>query len=233
MPSEAYSVKPSYLHAKFQPALFAGILMDFVTAASRCVQAAVNSDSAEFTDLLGPYDRMQMMVRFTPYTCTSFFMQNSLYGACVMVCYPALQVRDLSAFAARIDQDIKTLVPQSTSAVSARCAALEFLQRLSHVESVQLVTAKLRSFLSDVREDGSSLQRDVAAVALFRALQRVSRYCAEFAKVVSTSTAPLFQEALATIQRFDGGFVEPVRTAAVFDDTGRVLRLRRGLSEVR
>ncbi len=129
----------------------------------------------------------------------------------------------------RIDEEIQALVP---SASSARCAALEFLQRLAHVESTQLVTNRLQSILTASREDGSNLQRDVAAVALFRTLQRVSRFCAEFAKVVSTSTTPLFQDALTTIQRFESGFVEPVRTAVAFDERGRIGRLRSGLSQV-
>ena len=129
---------------------------------------------------------------------------------------------------AQVLQSVHDLIPGT---VTGQCRLVEALSRLAQFDSVQTVAQALKQALTTARADGSTFQRDVAAVALFRSLQRVSRYCAEFAKVASACSAPLFQDALTTIHRFESGFVEPVRVAVVFDASGRIARLRSGLSE--
>jgi hypothetical protein len=92
--------------------------------------------------------------------------------------------------------------------------------------------------LTAARADGSSFHRDVAAVTLFRTLQRVLRFCADFAKVVSTSPplpgaqALQFQDAQATIGRFESRFADPVMAAVEFDSQGRLVRVRSGVSQL-
>jgi hypothetical protein len=127
----------------------------------------------------------------------------------------------------RVEGIVEAMVPKVSS---ARRALANVLQQLKGVESVSLISRRLRKLLELPGADGASFRRDMAAVSMLRALQRTTRYCVEFAKTVSSSPLPRLHNALESVRQFEEGFVNPVLSVAAFDDRGRLVHCRPGLS---